>query len=82
MLKVKLWHRVKNKLIRFIATLMIFRVEIELLYFETFGSCDRVETLCKLYYSEVSMLSKIRNNWLVKLLYNDVVFFFFELRFS
>lgn len=59
---------------RFIATVTIFRVEIEL-YFETFGSYDRVETLCKLYYAKVAMYLKLDIVGFVKVFYNNIVFF-------
>lgn len=60
---------------------MIFRVEIELLYFETFGSYDRVKTLCKLYYSKVAMYLKLEIAGIIKLFYNDIVCFSLVFRF-
>lgn len=56
---------------------MILRVEIELLYFETFGSYDGTVALCKLYYSKVAIYLKLEFVGFVKLLYNDSLFFSF-----
>lgn len=55
---------------------MILRVEMELLYFETFGGYDSIGTLCKLCYSEVATYLKLEIIAFVKLLYNDRKSFF------
>lgn len=59
---------------------MILRVEIELLYFETFGSYS-IGTLCKFYYSKVAMYLKLEIIGFVKLLYSDRKSFFLLFRF-
>lgn len=56
---------------RFIAALMILRVEIELLHLETFGNYNSIGTPRKLYYSRVALYLKLEIVGFLSLLYNN-----------
>lgn len=55
---------------------MILRMEIELLFFETFGSYRSIGNLCKFYNSKVAIYLKLEIIGFVQLLYNDRKSFF------
>lgn len=66
-----------EKVTNFIVALMIFKVEMELLYFQILGSYNWVEQCIHcISYSKVTTYLKLEILGFVRLFYNNMIFFF------